>query len=86
MIHNRRHLMITALAAAATLAAQPSLAQASYPERAITLVVSYPPGGDTDAMARLYAEKLAARLKQPVIVENRPGAGGTLGNTTAPGS
>ena len=83
MIRNRRHLLVTALAAAAACTAQPSLAQAPYPERAITLVVAYPPGGDTDAMARLYAEKLAARVKQPVIVENRPGAGGTVGNTTA---
>lgn len=81
MIRNRRHLMLAMLSTSLALAA-PSFAQ-TYPERAITVVVSYPPGGDTDAMARLYAEKLAARLKQPVIVENRPGAGGTLGNTTA---
>lgn len=52
-----------------------------YPEKPISIVVGYPPGGDTDAMARLFADKLSQRLKQPVIVENRPGAGGTVGNS-----
>ena len=51
------------------------LAAATYPAKTVTMVVAYPPGGDSDAMARLYADKLSARLKQPVIVENRPGAG-----------
>ncbi|WP_296469993.1 tripartite tricarboxylate transporter substrate binding protein [Pigmentiphaga sp.] len=46
----------------------------------MTVVVSYPPGGDTDAIARLFADKLAGRLKQSVIVENKGGAGGTVGN------
>jgi tripartite-type tricarboxylate transporter receptor subunit TctC len=53
----------------------------SFPDRPINLIVSYPPGGDTDAMARLYAEKLSQRLKQNVVVENKAGAGGTIGNT-----
>ena len=77
----RRTLMLAALSVGTTLAA-PTFAQ-TYPERSITIVVAYPPGGDTDAMARLYAEKLTARIKQPVIVENKPGAGGTIGNTSA---
>jgi tripartite-type tricarboxylate transporter receptor subunit TctC len=47
------------------------------------MIVSYPPGGDTDAMARLYAEKLSIRLKQSVVIENKSGAGGTVGNTLA---
>lgn len=79
---SRRRLLSTAIAAVLPLVSAMSWAQ-SYPDRPITLIVSYPPGGDTDAMARQYAEKLAARLKQPVIVENKPGAGGTLGNTLA---
>lgn len=77
----RRLLMLTALVSG-LVTASPGWAQ-TYPERPITIVVSYPPGGDTDAMARLYGEKLSQRLRQTVIVENRPGAGGTLGNTTA---
>ena len=56
------------------------LAQGAYPSKQISVVVSYPPGGDTDAIARLFADKLSQRLKQTVIVENRPGAGGTIGN------
>ena len=56
-------------------------AQSAYPNKTITVVVSYPPGGDTDAIARLFAEKLSQRLKQSVIVDNKPGAGGTLGNS-----
>lgn len=75
-----RRTALAAFAAASALVLSPAFAQA-YPEKPITLVVSYPPGGDTDAMARLYAEKLAQRLKQTVIVENKPGAGGTVGNT-----
>jgi tripartite-type tricarboxylate transporter receptor subunit TctC len=62
------------------LAAGPVAAQA-YPAKLITIVVSYPPGGDTDAVARLFAEKLATRLGQTVVVDNRPGASGTIGNS-----
>ncbi len=52
-----------------------------YPNKPITVIVGYPPGGDTDAMARLFSEKLAARLAQPVIIENKPGAGTTIANS-----
>lgn len=45
----------------------------------ITIVVAYPPGGDTDVLARLFAEKLSVKLSRPVIVENRPGASGAIG-------
>lgn len=74
---HRRQFGAAALAMAAAWAAG---AQESYPSRAITLVVAYAPTGDTDAMARLYAAKLSARLKQPVVVLNRPGAAGTIGS------
>ena len=61
--------------------AWPSLAtaQSSWPERPITMIVPFPPGGVADTVARPVAEALGRELKQPVIVENRAGAGGALG-------
>src|SRR5882724_11218377 len=59
--------------AAASLAAEP------YPSRAIRLLVPFPPGGITDLSGRLVAEGMRAKLGQPVIVENKPGANGVLG-------
>jgi tripartite-type tricarboxylate transporter receptor subunit TctC len=50
-----------------------------YPNKVITIVVPYPPGGGVDAMARVVAAKLSAAFKQQVIVDNKAGAGGTLG-------
>src|SRR6187455_442092 len=58
-------------------------AQAPYPSRPLTLIVPYPPGGATDVVARVLAEKLTASLGQPVIVENKSGAGGNLGAKAA---
>ena len=52
---------------------------ADYPNRVVTLVVPYPPGGGVDAMARVVAQKLSDAFHQQVIVDNKPGAGGTLG-------
>jgi tripartite-type tricarboxylate transporter receptor subunit TctC len=57
-------------------------AASSYPERPITLLVAYSPGGGVDAVGRLLGRELGRILKQTVIVENRPGAGGTLGAST----
>src|SRR5947209_3268282 len=56
----------------------PALAQA-FPSRTITIVVPYPPGGPINSLARLIAQEAAADLKQPVVVENRPGASGIVG-------
>lgn len=75
----RRHVLALALSGLAATHFTPAFA-ATWPERPITLVVAYPAGGDTDAMARMYAEKLSARLGQPVLVENKAGASGLIGN------
>jgi tripartite-type tricarboxylate transporter receptor subunit TctC len=50
----------------------------NYPTKPITLVMPYPPGGGTDAMARLIAQRLEKRLGQPIIFEYRPGAGSAI--------
>jgi tripartite-type tricarboxylate transporter receptor subunit TctC len=76
----RRQLILAAAALGCTLAPA-AFAQAPYPAKPITLIVSYPPGGDTDAIARLFAEKLGQRLNQTVVVDNKPGAGGVVGNS-----
>ena len=60
-------------------AAATVLAAENYPAHALRLVVPYPPGGLLDTLARIIAPPLALRLKQPVVVDNRPGAGGTIG-------
>lgn len=65
--------------------ALPAFAQAlaAYPARAIKLVVPFPPGGLTDLGSRVFADRLAAELGQPVVVDNRAGAAGTMGTTFA---
>ena len=75
------HLRLAVLAGMAAWGA-PALAQApAWPARPITLIAPYPPGGGVDTVARLIAERLATRLGQPVNVDNKPGAGATLGAT-----
>lgn len=61
------------------VAAQTSPTAAAYPTRPIRLVAPFPPGGPVDLLARLVGEKLQARWGQPVLVENKPGAGGNIG-------
>jgi tripartite-type tricarboxylate transporter receptor subunit TctC len=67
------------IAIALTLAAVIASAQAPYPSRAITIVSPFPPGGSTDAVARIMAQRMAPVLGQSVIVENVGGAGGSIG-------
>jgi tripartite-type tricarboxylate transporter receptor subunit TctC len=68
-----------ACTAVALLAAPLALAQSGYPNRPIKLVVSYPPGALTDLLARAIGERLGAALKQPVLIDNKPGAGTLIG-------
>jgi tripartite-type tricarboxylate transporter receptor subunit TctC len=67
------------LTLAAILAAMSAAMAADYPARTVTLVVPYPPGGGVDAMARVVAAKLSDAMHAQFIVDNRPGAGGTIG-------
>jgi len=75
MIARRRVLALAALGTGLRVRAQES---AAFPQRPITLWVPWPAGGATDITLRVLAELAARRLKQPVVVENRAGAGGTL--------
>jgi len=70
-------LLLPAMASPEHAAAQ------AYPNRPIRLIVPFPPGGAADILARLIGGKVSEQIGQPVIVENRPGAGGTLGADTA---
>lgn len=76
-------LAFVAWVGAVPVGIQAAPARAEYPERAVTLIVPFPPGGGTDTGARLIAQKLAERWKQPVTVENRPGAAGIVGAAAA---
>ncbi|MEP7056920.1 MAG: tripartite tricarboxylate transporter substrate binding protein [Caldimonas sp.] len=67
---------VLALAAACAPAAH---AQAVWPEKPITMIVPFPPGGVADTVARPVADALSRELKQPVLIENKPGAGGAIG-------
>jgi tripartite-type tricarboxylate transporter receptor subunit TctC len=82
MIHQqafglRRRMLLAALAAFVSVGA--ATAQANYPERPITMVVCFPAGGGTDIAARLINIQLGEVLGKPMIIENRGGAGGTIG-------
>jgi tripartite-type tricarboxylate transporter receptor subunit TctC len=73
----RRHALSALATPLLALAVGAACAQ-SWPSKPITIFNGYPAGGDSDAMARLYAEKLSAKFGQQVLVDNRPGASGTI--------
>lgn len=74
----RRHLLQTAAALALPVLGSQAHAQAGFPARPIKLVIAFPAGGPTDITMRSLADNASRILGQPVIVENKPGAGGTL--------
>lgn len=78
--HAKRVLAVVALA---TATAMSGAAQAAWPERTVTILVHFAPGGSNDLLGRLIAQELAPVLGQSVIVENRPGANGNIGLSAA---
>src|SRR5881396_2539569 len=72
-----------ALLAAGAFAAASLAAAAQYPNKPIKMIVPFPPAGSTDLSARAVSAKLQDRLGQPIVIENRPGAGGNIGGEQA---
>lgn len=77
---SRRSLItVSAAALLAALPLQSAQAQSTWPDHPIRVVLPFPPGGPSDIVMRLAAEKMQVALKQPVVIDNKPGAGGNLG-------
>lgn len=70
---------LVALAGAATLTSTVTLSQSQFPSKSITMIVPFPPGGPTDLVARVIAQKMSESMGQPVIIDNRGGSNGNLG-------
>jgi tripartite-type tricarboxylate transporter receptor subunit TctC len=77
---NRRNVLASALAIAVLGVAATATAD-TYPSKPVTIVIPFPPGGTLDFVGRMLAQKLTEQLGQSFIVDNRPGAGGTIGGT-----
>src|SRR5690348_17765019 len=75
---NRRRVMRFVLALLLALVVTGAAAQGIYPSRPIRLLIGFPPGAGMDAVARPFAARMSELLGQPVVVENRPGAGGAV--------
>ena len=76
---NWRRIATFAVASLCATVCGMTAAQAAWPEHTIRMIVGYPPGGGTDVLARLLAQKLSESIGQPVVVENKAGAGGIVG-------
>lgn len=79
MAFSSRLPLLVALGAVSLMAAQPAAAADTYPSRPIRIIVAYPTGGISDAVARALGERLSAQMGQSVVVENKAGAGGSIG-------
>ena len=73
-----QRLLVTALGLGAAIFAAGAVAQ-SYPTKPVKLIVTYPPGGSSDLMSRVFGQKLSEIWAQPVIIESKPGAAGSIG-------
>ena len=80
---DRRSFVVGTAATAATLAAGPAIAQDAYPSRPVTFVNPFPPGGATDVVGRPFAAAIEPFLKQPALVDTKPGAAGAVGALAA---
>ena len=81
---NKRHLLsLSAVVCAAACFMLPAAYAQTYPSKPIRLIVPFPAGGATDLFARSLSQKLGERLGQSVVIDNKPGAGGTLGSDLA---
>ena len=76
----KRRTLLHAAAAAAAAAMLPAARAQGYPAKSIRMIIPFPPGGATDILGRVLAQKLGDQLGQSVVVENRPGAGGAIGS------
>ena len=76
----KRRTLLHAAAAAAAAAMLPAARAQGYPAKSIRMIIPFPPGGATDIVGRVLAQKLGDQLGQSVVVENRPGAGGAIGS------
>jgi tripartite-type tricarboxylate transporter receptor subunit TctC len=75
----RREALLTLLASTSVMLPNAALAQDKFPSRPITLIAPWPTGGSSDGVMRAFAEALGRQLGVPVVIENKPGVGGTLG-------
>jgi len=83
MVKSRRHFLKLSAAFAGSFAIAPARALTAYPTKPIKIIVAAAPGSPSDIPARIASQMLTSRLGQPVVVENRPGAGGALGARAA---
>lgn len=83
MTRSHAFAVLAASALCGVAAAMPAMAQDAYPAKVIRIIAPFPPGGTTDVLCRVVAQRLTDALGRQVIVENRPGAAGSIGHEVA---